>query len=565
MADGQTNQPALSWTYMYNFATSRGYTFHCNSRRSLCVMLIAVLLLVWMFYMAISSIGGDSAFYVYPNIYNDAERDTFLFDTFPEDFMWSSATSAYQIEGGWNEDGKGVSIWDEFSHDPTLIYGGQSGDVACDSYHKWRDDIEILKEMKLKAYRFSISWSRLLPDGTVNSINEAGIRYYNELIDGLLEANIVPVVTLYHWDLPLNLHKKYGGWLNVAIVQDFNNFAKLCFMRFGDRVKNWITLNEPWVVAQLGYGSFVKAPGILGDGMKTYIAAHNLIKAHAAAWHTYDNEFRAKQGGIVGISLNCDWAEPYKRTNPVDVEASNRLLQFFIGWFAHPIFVDGDYPEIMKTRIDNKSRLQGYTESRLPKFTEEEKQFISGTSDFLGLNHYTTTYTAPAPEDNSVPPGWGKDNGVQKWFNKKWPGSGSGWLKGVPWGIRRLLEWLKEEYNDPDIYITENGFSAREPENLDDTGRVQYYMSYINEVLKAIKLDGVKVKGYTAWSLMDNFEWAAGYSERFGLYHVDFNNPSKPRRPKLSAKLYTTIVENNGFQEESHGTLEMYLDPNLFE
>ncbi|XP_078000972.1 cytosolic beta-glucosidase-like [Glandiceps talaboti] len=569
MTNEERSQHSLVWTYVRQ-AMAPAWNFHRPkwnvhySKRTCCVVSLGLVSLVWLCYLASTSDSEDlnGPLRVYPSVYADPERDEFLFDTFPEGFVWSSATSAYQIEGGWNADGKGLSIWDEFSHDPTLIHDGQSGDVACDSYHKWQDDIHILKELNLQAYRFSISWPRILPDGTIDNINEAGIEYYNNLINDLLDAGIIPFVTLYHWDLPLNLQKTYGGWLNSAIVEDFNNFAKLCFNRFGDRVKHWITLNEPWVVAQLGYGSFGKAPGILGDGVKTYLAAHNLIKAHAKAWHTYDTEFRPTQNGVVGISLNCDWAEPNK-PGTGDDEASERMLQFFIGWFGHAIFVNGDYPEQMKTRIDAKSKMLGYQASRLPFFTDDEKNFIKGTADFLGLNHYTTTYVSPGPEDNSVPPGWGKDHGVQKWFHKSWPGSGSGWLKSVPWGLRKLLGWIKKEYNDPVIYITENGFSGREPENLEDIGRVRYYMSYMNEVLKAIKLDGVRVQGYTAWSLLDNFEWQAGYTERFGLYHVDFNDDNRPRRPKLSAKFYSMIVRNNGFPQETEDELKNFLQPTL--
>ncbi|XP_070577051.1 cytosolic beta-glucosidase-like [Ptychodera flava] len=559
----------FAWKHIYSAVVSRAQKWNFRySRRTCTVFAIGVISLIWLLYLISGGVGGGGGVidshlrYVYPDIYSNPENDTFYFDTFPEDFIWSTATSAYQIEGGWNADGKGESIWDEFSHDPMLIHDGQNGDVACDSYHSWERDIEILKELNVKAYRFSISWSRILPDGTISNINEAGIDYYNKLIDGLIAAGITPFVTLYHWDLPLNLHRTYAGWLRANIIEDFDNFAKLCFTRFGDRVKRWITLNEPWVVAQLGYGSFSKAPGVAGDGLKSYVAAHNLIRAHAKVWHTYDRDFRPTQNGIIGISLNCDWAEP-SRSGGVDAEASERMLQFFIGWFAHPIFVNGDYPETMKSRIAEKSKMQGYKYSRLPTFTEEEQKLIAGTSDFLGLNHYTTTYASAAPEDNSVPPGWGKDHGIQKWFGKAWPGSGSGWLKSVPWGLRKLLGWIKKEYNDPDIYITENGFSGREPENLEDVGRVRYYLSYIDEVLKAIKIDGVKVRGYTAWSLMDNFEWAAGYSERFGLYHVDFNDDSRPRRPKMSAKFYAMVVQNNGFPEESESDILSFLQPQL--
>lgn len=270
------------------------------------------------------------------------------------------------------------------------ISNDDNGDVACDSYHKIEEDVEMLKRLKVSHYRFSISWSRVLPDGTTRYINEMGLNYYERLIDALLAANITPQVTLYHWDLPQAL-QDIGGWENDTIVQRFKEYAELLFQRLGDKVKFWITLNEPYNTAYLGYGFGTAAPGIsVRPGRAPYVVGHNLIKAHAEAWHLYNETYRAKQGGLISITINSDWAEPRNPHKQEDFDAARQYLQFLIGWFAHPIFKNGDYNEVMKTRIRERSLAQGLSSSRLPEFTESEKQRIKGTYDYFGLNHYTT-------------------------------------------------------------------------------------------------------------------------------------------------------------------------------
>uniref|UniRef100_A0A8B9EUK2 Lactase-phlorizin hydrolase n=1 Tax=Amazona collaria TaxID=241587 RepID=A0A8B9EUK2_9PSIT len=458
------------------------------------------------------------------------KEDEFLYGEFPKNFWWSVASSAYQVEGGWRDDGKGLSIWDQFSHTPLKISNGDNGDVACDSYHKIEEDVEMLKSLKVSSYRFSISWSRVLPDGTTRYVNEMGLNYYERLIDALLAANIIPQVTLYHWDLPQAL-QNVGGWENDTIVQRFKEYAELLFQRLGDKVKFWITVNEPYNVAYAGIS--------IRPGRAPYVVAHNLIKAHAEAWHLYNDTYRAKQGGLISITINSDWAEPRNPHNQEDISAARRYLEFLLGWFAHPIFKTGDYNEVMKTRIRERSLAQGLSQSRLPEFTESEKQRIKGTYDYFGLNHYTTVLTYnlnyPAVTDRS-------------WLN-----SGSFWLKVTPFGFRKLLRWIKEEYDNPPIYVTENGVSERGASDFNDTWRIHYYRSYINEALKAIVLDAVDLRGYTAWTLMDNFEWAVGFDEKFGFYHVNFTDPDLPRRPKASARYYTQIINCNGFPDAAAG------------
>ncbi|KAM9765867.1 lactase-like a isoform 1-T2 [Menidia menidia] len=478
------------------------------------------------------------------------EKSSFYFGTFPTGFSWGAGSSAYQTEGAWNIDGKGMSIWDAFAHKKGKILSNDTGDSSCESYFKVKDDINLMKDLKLNHYRFSISWPRILPNGLRSEqINERGIKYYDALINMLLENQITPIVTLYHWDLPQVLQDKHGGWQNVSMVNHFNDFANLCFERFGNRVKNWITFNNPWSIAVEGYETGEHAPGLRLKGTGAYRAAHHIIKAHAKVWHTYDMKWRSKQKGLVGISLTADWGEPVDASNQRDIEAAERYIQFYMGWFATPLF-NGDYPQVMKDYIGRKSGQQGLGASRLPVFSPQEKSFIRGTCDFLGLGHFTTRYVTQRNYPSSLGDSFFVDRDLAELVDPKWPDPGSEWLYSVPWGFRRLLNFVKTQYGNPMIYVTENGVSEKMLcTDLCDDWRMQYFRDYINEMLKAIR-DGVNVKGYTAWSLLDSFEWDEGYSERFGLYYVDFRSRSKPRYPKASVQFYKRIISSNGFPNQ---------------
>ncbi|XP_055494620.1 lactase/phlorizin hydrolase-like isoform X2 [Leucoraja erinacea] len=493
----------------------------------------------------------------YAEIINDngfprQKDDEFLHGEFPKNFAWSAATAAYQIEGAWRADGKGLSIWDTFSHTPLKVGNSDTGDIACDSYHKIEEDVAILKELKVNHYRFSLSWPRILPDGTTRFVNEVGLNYYIKFIDALLKANIKPQVTLYHWDLPQAL-QDVGGWENSSTIDRFVEYAHFCFQKLGDKVKFWITLNEPYNTALLGYGYGTAAPGIgTRLGTAPYVVAHNLIKAHAEVWHLYNETYRSQQHGLISITINSDWVEPRNPYKQEDVDAANRHLMFYGGWFAFPIFKNGDYNEVMKTRVRKMSLAQGLTKSRLPEFTESEKKKIKGTYDFMGFNHYTTVLAFNVNFGNFIPM-YDADRGTGTTVDRTWLRSGSFWLKVTPWGYRKILNWIKKEFNNPPIYLTENGISEHGDKGLNDVWRINYHRSYINEVLKAIKLDGVDVRGYTAWSLMDNFEWAVGYADRFGLFYVNYTDPSLPRIPKASTKFYSTIIHCNGFPDPALG------------
>lgn len=480
----------------------------------------------------------DAANYIRQDL---EDRDDFIKGQFPHGFAWGVATSAYQIEGGWNADGKGPSIWDVRSH-KGWNYNRQTGDVACDSYHKYKEDVQMLVRLGVSHYRFSIAWSRVMADGTLHTINSKGIEYYNNLINELLANNIQPMVTLYHWDLPQAL-QDIGGWQNDKIIEYFNDYARLCFSSFGDRVKLWITFNEAFVVAWLGYGIGVFAPGVSSADTGAYEVAHNIIRSHTRAYRTYETSFKTLQQGQVGITLDCDWKEPqtYSTTSRY---AAERALQFKLGWFANPIFGNGDYPSVMKRKVADKSRRQGYPKSRLPEFTPEEIQQNRGAFDFLGLNHYTTNLVREEIRDINWH-SYESDQDIDTSEDPCWNTTESGWLRVNPWGIRRLLKWIKDRYGNPPVYVTENGVSDKG--EMMDYSRARYYTFYINEVLKAVRRDGCDVRGYMAWALMDNMEWTSGYSQKFGLYYVDFNDPKRPRTAKHSASVYSKIVADNGF------------------
>uniref|UniRef100_A0A668S5V6 beta-glucosidase n=1 Tax=Oreochromis aureus TaxID=47969 RepID=A0A668S5V6_OREAU len=439
---------------------------------------------------------------------------------------WGISSSAYQIEGGWNADGKGPSIWDTFTQTTDSIPDSANGNVACDSYNRLNEDLYMLRALRVKSYRFSLSWSRIFPDGTRKSLNQKGVDYYNRLIDGLIAYNIEPMVTLYHWDLPEAL-QKVSGWENAAMIDIFNDYCDFCFATFGDRVKFWITINQPQTIAWSGYGLGNMPPNVVDPGYRPYIVAHNLIKAHAKAYHTYDDKYRQVQGGLISIALNADWFEPADVNVVREVVTADRAMQFQLGWFAHPIFKNGDYPDALKWQVGNKSEIQGLPQSRLPSFTEEEKNFIKGTADVFCVNHYTTrvvSYLTAELQPHSYE--WDRD--LRETDEPDSPTTAIPNQKAVAWGLRRLLNWIKEEYGDPEIYITENGAAVE----WDDFERVMFYKAYIDEALKAYDLDGVRLQGYTATAFMDSFEWLHGYKFLFGLHHVDFTNPDRPRTPK---------------------------------
>ncbi|XP_050276671.1 beta-glucosidase 12-like isoform X2 [Quercus robur] len=465
--------------------------------------------------------------------------------SFPSDFIFGTASSAYQYEGAAHEDGREPSIWDTLTHEhPERITDESTGDVANDQYHRYKGDVRIMKKMGLDGYRFSISWSRVLPKGKLSGgVNREGIKYYNKLINKLLDRGIHPFITLFHWDLPQALEDEYGGFLSPHIVDDFKDYAELCFKEFGDRVKHWITLNEPWSYVNGGYVTGQSPPNrcsscTVGDsGTEPYLVSHYQLLAHASAVRVYRQKYQEVQKGIIGISLNAPWFVPFSNSR-ADHDATQRAIDFGYGWFVDPL-TNGDYPHSMQSLVGN----------RLPKFTEEQSKLVKGSFDFLGLNYYTTNYAADAPKAENASYATDMRTNVTAERNGILigPQAASSWLHVYPRGIRDFLLYTKTKYHNPLIFITENGIDEFNnatlslKEALVDNFRIDYYYNHLQYLHRAIK-DGVNVKGYFAWSLLDNFEWNSGYTVRFGINFVDYKNGLK-RYPKLSARWFKRFLK----------------------
>ncbi|HAV12121.1 MAG TPA: beta-glucosidase [Opitutae bacterium] len=451
-----------------------------------------------------------------------------------ENFIWGVATAAHQVEGAWLEDGKGLNIWDAYSHTPGKITNEDTSAVACDHYHRYEEDVDLISDLGVGGYRFSISWARILPDGK-GAVNQKGIDFYNRLIDGLLAKGVTPFVTLYHWDLPLALQMEDDGWLSYRTAEAFARYAEVCFEAFGDRVKHWMTFNENWCTAVLGNGTGLFAPGRVSDD-EPYIVAHNLLLAHGLAVKAYrDGHYE----GQIGIANNCDFREPLTDSDE-DRAAAQESLEFFYGWLTDPV-VFGEYPAIMRERLGD----------RLPEFTPEQKQLLKGSADFLGLNHYTTHYASRTDQvENAVSSedgngGISDDQQVVLSSDSDWPVTSMGWFV-VPWGFRKMLNWIHERYNGLPIYVTENGTALANNDvetAIDDTERAEFIQSYTNAMKEAIEEDGVDVRGYFCWTLMDNFEWTRGYDMRFGLIFCDFE--TLERTPKASYYAYREIIQSS--------------------
>ncbi|XP_038986809.1 furostanol glycoside 26-O-beta-glucosidase-like [Phoenix dactylifera] len=453
-----------------------------------------------------------------------------------------------KVEGAWNEGGKGPSIWDTFTHNnKDKIQNKSTGDIATDSYHRFKEDVKIMKDIGMDSYRFSISWSRILPKGKLkDGVNPEGIKYYNDLINELIKNGIKPFVTLFHWDVPQALEDAYQGFLSIEIVNDFKDFANICFEKFGDRVKYWITLNEPWSFSSLGYSLGEQAPGRSslgsseGDSMKEpYIVAHHLILSHATAARLYKNQFQAEQQGEVGITLVSMWFEPYSKLYQ-DKEAANRAIEFMLGWYMDPL-VYGDYPFNMRALVGE----------RLPFFTSEQSEMIKESYDFIGINYYTSRYAKSVSISQNYSPTISINDSYAEQFETKDDGVPIGQLDGTwiyvyPHGIKNLLLYTKRRYKDPKIYITENGTCELDNSILtlkqarDDPHRINYLSIHLAQIREAIQ-EGVLVKGYFAWSLTDNFEWDKGYTQRFGLTYIDYDDDLK-RYPKKSAEWFTRFL-----------------------
>ncbi|KAL8475405.1 hypothetical protein ACS0TY_028167 [Phlomoides rotata] len=489
---------------------------------------------------------------------------------FPADFMFGGATSSYQIEGAYTEDRKSHGNWDVWTLEkPGKVADGNNGCVAIDHYNRIKEDVRLLKKLGIDVYRFSISWPRILPGGRLSTgVNTEGVKFYNDLIDLLLVEGITPFVTIFHFDIPQSV-QEYGGFLERRSVLDFTEYADVCFFEFGDRVKHWVTMNEPVTFTNGGYitGTFPPGRGsqsavertessnflvhracpgvdltLTGGncGTEPYIVAHHLLLAHAAAVDVYRQKYQAVQGGKIGITNMSGWYEPYTNSQE-DKDAAIRAVEFQWGWFTAPV-VTGDYPSVMRERVG----------SRLPTFEPDEKILLQGSFDFIGMNYYTTYLvmndTSPPPD----PPTYASDQGLitTPFYPDGTPigdQAASSWLYIVPRGIFGLLEYNSKVYGNPDVYITENGVDEKNLRipitiAIQDDIRIDFFQKHFAFLKLAIDV-GVNLKGFMLWSLFDNFEWSEGYTVRFGMYYVDFVN-GLVRYPKKSAIWYMNFLNN---------------------
>ncbi|PIN00746.1 Beta-glucosidase, lactase phlorizinhydrolase [Handroanthus impetiginosus] len=491
---------------------------------------------------------------------------------FPEGFIFGSGTSAYQVEGAYATDGKGLSIWDDFTmRTPNRITDGSNGVLACDMYNRYKEDIRAMKAMGFDAYRFSISWPRILPGGRTSvGINRKGIEYYNDVIDTVIAHGMMPFVTLFHWDLPDILQKEYHGLLSRKVVDDFKEFVEICFWEFGDRVKFWTTLNEPWTVTTFGYvdGTFPPSKASLppeaaatklpahrtGQSRKSpasipktrpysdvkydmshpakdaYTVARNLLLCHATTVNIYRTKFQGFQKGQIGIVLNSHWAVPLDKDSPDDVAAARRAVDFMLGWFLYPVLY-GRYPQNMIDFVPPEN---------LAPFSPGESEMLKGSIDFLGINYYMTYYVTTDTTPDIV--GYAGDMRC-KVINIDESG-----LNIAPWGIYQQLAYIKNTYTTiPPIIISENGVADKDDPKKTakqacvDPTRVKYHQDHLANILKAINEINVDVRGYFVWSWCDNFEWAEGYTLRFGINYVDFMH-NQTRYPKDSAKWFAKFL-----------------------
>ncbi|WP_330439069.1 GH1 family beta-glucosidase [Micromonospora sp. NBC_00821] len=453
---------------------------------------------------------------------------------FPENFLWGAATAAYQIEGAARDDGRGPSIWDTFSRTPGKVYQGHTGDVACDHYHRYADDVALMAELGLRAYRFSVAWPRIQPDGT-GPANPRGLDFYDRLTDTLLARGIDPIVTLYHWDLPQALGDR-GGWTNRDTAEHFATYATAVYARLGDRIDVWTTLNEPWCSAYLGYANGLHAPGEQ-DPAAAFTAVHHLLLGHGLAARA----LRAAGARSVGVTVNPADVRPADPQSAADAAAVRLVDGLHNRIFLDPLLAGG-YPDDVREHV---ARIVEPTFIR-----DGDEKVIAAPIDLLGINYYAPSYVAGRPDGagNGAYPG---TEGAVHFLPPAGPLTDMGWMI-EPAGLTRLLERIAADYPGVPLLITENGGAFPDkpvadspdgPTQVIDADRIAYLDGHLRAAHEAISR-GVDLRGYLVWSFLDNFEWAEGYRKRFGIVHVDYL--TQRRTPKASARWYQEVISRNG-------------------
>ncbi|XP_014487191.1 PREDICTED: myrosinase 1-like [Dinoponera quadriceps] len=451
-------------------------------------------------------------------------------NVFPKDFLFGVSTSAPQTEGAWNVSDRGPSVWDVMIHaDPSLQQDRSNFDVATDFYHKYKEDIRLAKSVGAQMFKLSFSWSRILPSGFTNHISKDGIQFYKNVLNEIAANEMIPMVALFQMDLPYDL-QKMGGLSNPLFIDWFEQYARLVFATFGDKVKHWTTISDLNLLCYCGYGnSYI--PQVNLSGIADYLCGHHVLLAHTRVYHLYDREFRPKQNGEVGYTIYYQVPQPGDPSSDSDVAIAEVDHQRFNNWLVHPIFSStGDYPPIMKEIVAIHSRIQGFSTSRLPRFTEEQIRNMRGASDFLGIHYYTYELVTPMSDVDIHVVNYDNDFGVAYAEEPS--------FRDAPSMLGKLIQRLNQDYH-PTIYITENGFSESA---LEDKAKVAYFRGHLAEVLKAIR-NGVDIRGYLLWSLMDSVELYFGTQLQFGLFHVDFNHPNLTRTPRLSSKFIARVYE----------------------
>ena len=439
---------------------------------------------------------------------------------FPDDFLWGAAVSAYQVEGSPLADGAGPSNWHRFTHTPGLVAGGDTGDVACDFYRRYADDVAAMRELGLNAFRFSVAWSRVLPEGR-GTVNRKGLDFYERLVDCLLAAGIRPAITLYHWDLPAALDDR-GGWTNPDIAAWFADYARVLYRALDDRVSLWATLNEPWVVADGGYLHGKLAPGHR-SAFEAPLVAHHLLRAHAEGVKAY----RAEGKHAVGLVVNLEPKYPAS-SGPADIAATRRATAYMNRYYLDPVFL-GRYPEELATIFGEA----------WPDLPEAEVESLRQPIDFLGVNYYTRGVTRNAP--GAFPT---RARSVRQIGSRY---TATGW-EVYPQGLTDTLLWVRERYGSLPLYITENGAAFSDPPTprgrvVNDPLRVDYLRKHLLAARRAREA-GADLRGYFVWSLLDNLEWSHGFSKRFGILSVD--HATQKRTPKASARFYAEVIRTRG-------------------